>query len=115
MAEEAAEQQIEHQESQQTEEIQKSVEERMIEIEAAIERLEQTYADLIVLQQELEALETTEDAEHAAYEEKPAEALKEETKEEKSEVVPVEATVEEKTVIETPKTKRERKKVGLLW
>ena len=108
MAEEAAEQQIEHQESQQTEEIQKSVEERMVEIEAAIERLEQTYADLIVLQQELEALETTEDAEHAAYEEVP--------KEQKTEEAPVEANMgEEKTVIETPKTKRERKKVGLLW
>ena len=108
MAEEAAEQQIERQESQQTEEIQKSVEERMVEIEAAIERLEQTYADLIVLQQELEALETTEDAEHAAYEETPKEQMKSE--------IPVEAVVaEEKTVIEEPKTKRERKKVGLLW
>lgn len=108
MAEEAAEQQIEHQESQQTEEIQKSVEERMIEIEAAIERLEQTYADLIVLQQELEALEETEDAEHAAYEESPKEPMK-------TEEAPIEPVVaEEKTVIETPK-KRERKKVGLLW
>ena len=109
MAEEAAEQQIEHQESQQTEEIQKSVEERMIEIEAAIERLEQTYADLIVLQQELEALEETEDAEHAAYEESPKEPMK-------TEEAPVEEMVtKEKTVIEEPKTKRERKKVGLLW
>lgn len=108
MAEEAAEQ-IEQQESQQTEEIQKSVEERMIEIEAAIERLEQTYADLIVLQQELEALDSTEDAEHAAYEETPKEQMK-------TEETPVEANMgEEKTVIETPKTKRERKKVGLLW
>ena len=108
MAEESAEEQVEHQETQQTEEIQKSVEERMVEIEAAIERLEQTYADLIVLQQELEALESTEDAEHAAYEEAP--------KEQKTEEAPIEPVVaEEKTVIETPKTKRERKKVGLLW